>query len=264
MGLIEALILAVVQGLTEFLPVSSSGHLTIFQNLSESFEEPGLTYDILLHMGTLIAVGIYFKEEIINICRGLVTGEDSRQNITESPRKVALWIALACIPTALIGFAGKKYVISASESIKWVGFFLICTGIVLFFTGFVRSEGRRFLRWYHPLIIGIAQGLAVLPGISRSGLTISVALFLGIERSYSARFSFLISIPAIFGANLLEINEFIRLSSESLLVYLTGMTVAAVVGIGAIHLVMKAVEELKFNLFSYYCLILGGCILIFF
>ena len=196
-----------VQGLTEFLPVSSSGHLVFFQSLF-GMEESYLLFDVVLHLGTLLAVVIFFWADLQEMIYGIVSifkgKKEDRQRV-----KLLLWIILASLPTGLAGvFFYDEFKFLFSKP-KIVGFMLLATGLLLFSTRWLKKEGRNLvkMRWMDSILIGIAQGLAIIPGISRSGATISTGLFCGLDRELSGKFSFLLSIPAISGAMLMEAQK---------------------------------------------------------
>ena len=243
-------ILGFVQGLTEFLPVSSSAHLVFFQNFL-GWNEPALFFDIMLHLATVIAVLIYFRKDIV----ALFTSE----------RKTLYLLILASVPTAIIGFAGKDYFKEAFSSISSVAVFLFITGIILLIAQFFGKEKKAFSSFgvSDALLIGVAQGFAIMPGISRSGATIAVAMLLGYKRSDSARFSFLLSVPAVLGAALLGFKDFsgdIGVSYGSVAV---GMLVAVIAGLLAIHYLIKLLNNNKLYIFGYYCLVVSVLVFVF-
>ncbi|MBM4338000.1 MAG: undecaprenyl-diphosphatase UppP [Deltaproteobacteria bacterium] len=251
----QAIFLGMVQGLTEFLPISSSGHLVFFQSLF-GMKEPQLFFDIMLHFGTLLAVAIYFRRDISGIIRGiesLVTGK--RKN--EEGIKLFFLIIVASIPTGLMGFLGKDWFESLFSRPSIVGGMLLVTGSFLWLTRWVKREDRRLekMSWIDAILIGVAQGIAIIPGISRSGATISMGLFCGLNRELAGRFSFLLSIPAIVGATLLEIRKIQSVSEISL--PLIGMAVAFGVGLLSLTLLMRIIKTGNLSNFSYYCWAIG-------
>ena len=263
---IQAIILGIVQGLTEFLPVSSSGHLVLFQNLF-GFKEPELLFDISLHVGTLIAVCIVFFKEIRAILVALVRlpgliriagGLRPVFNDNEDVR-IALLIVVGSIPTAILGFLFHKISNQIFGAVWIVGVMLIVTGTLLWLTRQLRSEGRPLLQvsMKDALIVGVVQGLAVLPGISRSGSTISIALLLGVDREVSGRYSFLLSIPAILGALLLGFDSSIAETSISGGMVLLGTFSAGIVGYAALKVLLHIIKQGQLYWFAPYCWLLG-------
>lgn len=255
MSISHSILLGLTQGLTEFLPVSSSGHLVFFQNLF-GLREPPIFFDVMLHLATLLAVILFFRTDIWKIIKGVGGVFKKNQNNT-SPLKLLFLIILATFPTGLIGLVFKDWFESFFSEPRWVGGFLFLTGLFLFFTRFIKKEGKPLdgMRWSDALLIGIAQGIAILPGISRSGATISAGLFLGLNRELSGRFSFLLSIPPILGATLLEIRG--MEPNLSLGTHLIGTGVAFVTGMISLTFLMKVIRMGKLYHFSYYCCGIG-------
>ncbi len=255
MSMLQAIFLGVVQGLTEFLPVSSSGHLVFFQSLL-GLKEPPIFFDVMVHVGTLLAVVVYFRTDIWKIIEGIGSALRKKEGNQEGV-KLLLFIILASIPTGLMGLLFRDWFESFFSKPQWVGGMLILTGLVLWFTRFVKGEGRPLPRmeWVDAVFIGIAQGLAIIPGISRSGATISIGLFCGLDRELSGKFSFLLSIPAILGATLLEMKKVD--SMGSLWPILFGSVVAFGVGILALTFLIRIIKIEKIFNFSYYCCGMG-------
>ncbi|MFH1416096.1 MAG: undecaprenyl-diphosphate phosphatase [Elusimicrobiota bacterium] len=251
------IILGAIQGLTEFLPVSSSGHLVIFQNFLD-MGAGGMTLDIFLHTGTLAAVIVIFRKDIMELMRGFLSSV--RITKTGSPEYVRLfWLVIAAnVPAGIAGVFFKDYIELFFAGGRYVYIFLIITGGVLFLNRFVRAEGFEMgrLRLGRSVVIGIAQMFAILPGISRSGMTITAGLLLGLKREDAVRFSFFLMMPAVLGATLLEILEFsaLAISVPELII---GMSVSFITGYGAIKLLLWTVKKSRFHLFSYYCVFAG-------
>lgn len=253
----EAAVLGLVQGLTEFLPVSSSGHLVIMQHFL-GFAEPPLTFDVSVHVGTLIAVIIAFYSDIVNL-------------IKHPLQKTTVLIIISCIPTALIGFFFKPLFESAFASLWVTGVGLIITGLLLWSAEQFSFSFKRIpdMSWRDALIVGTVQGIAITPGISRSGSTIAGGLFLGLEREAAARYSFLLSIPAVLGASLLEFKDAIAetalkgLNSLEIFPMLLGTLIAAAVGFLAVKAVVGLTKRGKLSFFAYYCWALGFMVLIY-
>jgi len=216
---------------------------------------------VMLHLGTLFAVVVYFRRDIWEIVQGLgatLTGKGGNR----AGRKLFLWIVLATVPTGLIGFIFKDWFETLFSKPKLVGVMLLVTGLVLWLTRFTKKEGRPIgkMGWIDSILIGIAQGMAIIPGISRSGATISTGLFCGLDRGLSAKFSFLLSIPAILGATLLEFRKIG--SVQELGTILIGTIVAFGVGIFSLTFLLKINKIGKISYFSYYCWIIGFTIII--
>jgi undecaprenyl-diphosphatase len=255
MSILKSIILGIVQGITEFLPISSSGHLVIFQKLL-GFKEPQLLLNVFLHFGTLIAVIIFYWDDIKRLLA--LNFEYNRER---------LLIILATIPTAIMGFGLKDIFEGLFGSIVAVGIALLITGILLWLVENININSNKSileLSWWHAILIGIAQGMAITPGVSRSGITIVAALFLGLSRKSAARFSFLIFIPAVVGATFLETLDIIEtgILEMNFLALLLGTIVSAVVGYLSIKLLLKILEDDRLNYFAYYVWSLGALILI--
>lgn len=268
---LQAIFLGIIQGLTEFLPVSSSGHLVLFQNLL-GFKEPELLFDICLHIGTLIAICIVFFHEIKTIFMTLIHfpslaktagGYKSLYERNEQVRMTAL-IVMGTIPTALLGFFFHKVADQIFGAVWIVGAMLLVTGSLLWFTRYINPNGRPAGRvtTKDALVIGLTQGLAIIPGISRSGSTISVALFMGVDREVAGRYSFLLSIPAILGALILGFDPSISQTSISAKVILMGTISAAIIGYISLKILLHIVKQGKLYYFAPYCWLLGFAALI--
>ena len=257
MTVIETLFLGLIQGLTEFLPVSSSGHLVIFQNIL-GFKEPELLLDSSLHMGTLLAVCIYFRSDIKEIISDLWQRDFKAEGTT-----LAVWVVIASVPTALIGLFLQTQIEKIFASVQTVGAMLIATGFIVALPRLSRSRDAYKQMWLlTALAIGTAQGLAIIPGISRSGATIACGLLCGLEREHAARFSFLLSIPAIVGALALQMNiaDVARVGFASLVV---GFGTSALVGLMALKLLMGIVKKGHLSYFAPYCWA-GGLVVVIF
>ena len=258
----QAVLLGILQGITEFLPVSSSGHLVITKNLF-NLNEPDLFFDTMVHFGTLIPVLLIFKEDLGTILRKLFTliSQVSSQNqckkaLTDNPqlRLIGL-IGIAIVPTAVIGILFKDLFERLFASVLMVGISLVLTGTLLSLTRIAshpqkKVEGMTFV---DAIVIGFSQALAITPGISRSGATISIALFLGIDRELAGRFSFLILIPAVLGAIIVNFRlpETYVLSYFSII--LAGTTAAAITGYFSLRVLLRFVRQGKLYCFSPYC-----------
>jgi undecaprenyl-diphosphatase len=266
-----AIALGIIQGITEFLPVSSSGHLVLLQNVF-GLAEPELLLNIWLHVGTLMAVVIVFYKEIFSILttlmnfphiyrthKGLVAMFKHNQDV----RLVGL-IIFGSIPTGILGILFHEMADQIFSSVQLVGIMLLITGTFLWLTRWTNIHGRPLSRMKvsDSLMIGLAQGLAILPGISRSGATISAALFLGIDRELAGRFSFLLCIPAIVGALIVSLKSSNIYSTIPVEGIFAGTVAAALTGFFALKLLLKLVRQGGFYYFSPYCWIVGSAALI--
>ena len=210
MNNLETIFLGIVQGLTEFLPVSSSGHLVIFEKII-GLKEPEILLDTSLHLGTLIAVCIYFRNDLVHMVTELwsfVSPGPKKQDVARPNARLAMMVALGSVPTAIIGLAFKDSLEKAFGSLFLVGVMLLITGTIVGITRLIPKSHNAKMQ-VGPLIalaVGTAQGLAIMPGISRSGSTIVCALLLGLDRELAGRFSFLLAIPAIVGAVILQFD----------------------------------------------------------
>jgi undecaprenyl-diphosphatase len=264
MDYVEAVVLAVIQGLTEFLPVSSSGHLVLAQHWFGQFSETNLLYDIMLHLATVTAILVYFRHDLLTLGLGYVGWSTTRGSLFQGfERRTIHFILVASIPTAIIGLGIRGIGLENLVQPSVVAVMLLITGVILWMgRGKNSIRGIQHMGIRDALAIGVVQGVAVLPGISRSGSTIASGVLLGLDRELSARFSLLISIPAIVGATILEIGHVMNHVHEPIGMYATGMVVAAFVGYGSISLIIKLVREDHFHLFSYYLWPLGTTILL--
>lgn len=261
MTYLQAIILGTVQGLTEFLPVSSSGHLVIGQHLF-GLTEPELLFDVAVHIGTLLAVFIYFRREIAAIVVAVCKWPFTRELTPET--RLGFMIVAGSIPTAVIGLLLEKKAEILFSSLVLVGAMLIGTGVWMWFTRRIPlSHGNKELSLTRTLLIGTVQGLAVIPGISRSGSTIAAGLYLGLSRETAARYSFLLSMPAILGAALISMREFTGTGTASLPSVLAGSIAAAVIGYGALAFLVYIVKKGSLYLFAPYCWAAGGLCLAF-
>ena len=274
MTTLEAIILGIVQGLTEFLPVSSSGHEVLLQQLL-GLKEAELFFDVCVHLGTLVAVLAVFWKEIKNIIMALlrffamVRNKDGLRSAIESDPelKMALLIVIGSIPTAFMGLAFSRIADRLFASIFIVGLMLMVTGLILWLTRWRTKQpqplDRGRLTPKNAFLIGIVQGLAIIPGISRSGSTISMGLLLGINRELAARYSFLLSIPTIIGAGLLSLKDGLLETDLALQIPLVGAFTAAIVGYAALRALLQVVNIGGLHLFAPYCWLIGIVAIIF-
>ena len=265
MTYLSSFIMGLVQGLAEFLPISSSGHLAIAENLLGMETAIPEFFDVLLHLGTLLAVFVAYWGEICQMVaeffRGIgdiAHGTTPRQ--VPPARRLILLIVAATLPLVLVLPFHKK-VQALSSNMVFVGAALVVTGFLLFVCDLLRkgkkNESRATVA--DALIVGVAQAIATLPGISRSGMTISAGCFCGFERKFAVRFSFLMSIPAILGANILSLADAAKAGIvwAEVPVYMVGVITAAVVGYACIRLLKLVAEKGRFGAFSYYCWAVG-------
>jgi undecaprenyl-diphosphatase len=256
MDTLNAILLGILQGLTEFLPVSSSGHLVIAQAMLPGFAQPGVVFEVLLHAGTMAAVMVYFRRE----CLQLASAPFRPATESRPDRKLLLLLAAGSVPTAIIGLLLKDHVETLFENLTVTSLMLLITGVLLFVSERFRGEGRREadLNLRDALLVGLVQGAALLPGISRSGSTIAVLLLLGVAGETAARFSFLLALPAVAGATLLSLRELSVLPPGTLPVYLAGAGMAFLVGMVSIHLLLAVVRRKRLVAFALYCWLVGG------
>ena len=258
-SLVPAVLLGLLQGLTEFLPVSSSGHLALAQSLIPGFSQPGVLFDVTLHIGTLVAVCIYFWQDLREMVLSLFSS--GRGDAAASRRM--LWLLIAgSVPTAAIGLLFRKQFEAMFSDVYGVGVWFIVTGALLFLTDRVSTRGRALsaMGLLDALVIGVAQGLAIIPSLSRSGATIAAGVFLGLERGLLVRYSFLLSIPAVAGAFVLELvtHRHEALQGFDPLAYGAGTLAALVVGYWSIGVLLNMTRSRRLSVFAYYCWAVGG------
>ena len=267
MTFLSSFLLGLVQGIAEFLPISRSGHLAIAQNLlgmSDAGTVPEF-FDVLLHLGTLVAVFVAYwadiKDMVLEFFRG--AGDlihHSTPNPVPPARRLILLIILGTLPLFVV-LPVKDAVQGLSNSMAFIGAALIVTGVLLFVSDRVKKgrKNERTATWLDVLIVGIGQAIATMPGISRSGMTITTGCFVGFERKFAVRFSFLLSIPAVLGANILSLADAAKtgINWAEVPVYLVGVVTAAVVGYLCIRLLRFIADRGKFGAFAYYCWAVG-------
>ena len=266
MTYLMSVILGFVQGVAEFLPISSSGHLSVLQNWF-GMEEPDNLFNVLLHFATLVAVCAVYWRDILDMIaeffRGLAAlfgGGKGRNAPVPPARRLVMMVILGTLPLVLILPIQDK-VESLGGSNLFVGVALLLTGVVLFLSDRM-ARGRKTVRTAtvtDALLVGCAQAVAVIPGLSRSGCTISAGMALGFERTFAVRFSFLLSLPAVLGATLLKVVDVAQdgVDPSLLPMYLVGMVIAGVVGYFSIRLVNLLAQKNKFGRFAYYCWAIG-------
>lgn len=272
MTLLSSIVLGIIQGVTEFLPISSSGHLAIAENLLNMSNAGNIPdfFDVLLHLGTLVAVFVAYWGDIRDMIREFFLGvSDLVHRSTPSPvppaRRQILMIVVSTLPLFLI-LPLKRRIENLSDNMLFVAVALLFTGCLLFASDRVR-KGRKTERnatMVDALLVGVAQAVATCPGISRSGTTITAGCFVGFDRKFAVRYSFLMSIPAILGANILSLKDALEAGIVwgEVPVYLVGVAVAAVVGYGCIRLLRMIANKGEFGWFAYYCWAVGVVTLI--
>jgi len=281
MSLLQSIFMGLIQGLTEFLPVSSSGHLALFKALFHVQTDTGIMFDVLLHLGTLVAIfAVYYKDIWELICEGVSIVIDFLANVgiaignLSSPRKkkyhkmvdtpyrrFVMLIIVSTIPTGIMGVLGQNLIEAASATVLVPGICLIITSILLFISDRVKTgkKTEENASYGNAVVIGVCQGFATLPGLSRSGTTITACLLSGFDRTFAVKYSFIMSIPAVLGAAVLELKDLslATTASSEIVNYVVGMVVAAVVGYICIKTMLLVVRKKKFTIFSVYCMIVG-------
>ena len=278
MTLFQSIILGLVQGLTEFLPVSSSGHLAIVKKLFSIDTGGDIVFELLLHLGTLVVILVVFRKDIkrlfiavFGMIADLVTNLARRSKnkrggeqqllkciVSTNYRKFALLLIISTIPTAVIGLIGEKLIGDASDSLIVPGICLVVTGLMLMLSDRLPENDKipQDVTYREAVIIGIAQGIAVLPGISRSGATICACLFCGLNRRFAVRYSFILSIPVVLGGLILSLKDMTAWPSVSLsaaMIPAAGILTAMIVGFACIRTMLRIVNRRKFRYFAFYC-----------
>ena len=282
MELLKAIFLGFIQGVAEFLPISSSGHLAIFKNVLGFDTDTGLLFDVLLHLGTLAAVFVVFWKDIWELVKegfaiigqffkslfGCLFKKQKWQPVVTTPyRRFVMMVLVSTIPTGIMGILLEGAINSASATLIVPGILLLINGIQLLISD--RLPDGKLTEADAPYgkaaIVGIAQGVATFPGISRSGTTITACLACGFKREFAVKYSFIMSIPAILGALVLELLDFSpeMLSGTDMVNYLAGTLVSAVVGYVCIKTMLVVVRGKKFKYFAYYCFAMGAFAVLF-
>ena len=282
MSILQAIVMGIIQGVTEFLPVSSSGHLAIMKNIFGMETDTGLLFDVLLHFATLIAVFAVMYRDIIKLIadffgivrdffinigrafKNLFSGNKVpyKRLASTSYRKFVIMLIVSTIPTGILGYLMKDMVESVGATLLVPGICLLATGFILLLSDFLEDVGKKpkDANYGDAFAIGTAQGIATLPGLSRSGTTITACLLCGFDRKFAVKYSFIMSIPAILGAMVLEFKDFgdLQIEGSEIAAYIIGMVIAAVVGYVAIRLMLNLVQGRKFKFFAFYCLGIGA------
>jgi len=255
MTVLEAIILGIIQGLTEFLPVSSSGHIVLGEAILNTQSSDNLLFAVIVHLATVLSTMVVFYKDIFEIVKGLLKFKWNEE------AKFALNILVSMIPVLFVGLFLKDEVEQFFDGrIAFVGAMLILTGILLFVTMFATKKLNP-LKPFSAFIIGVAQAIAVLPGISRSGSTIATGLLLGIKKTEIARFSFLMVVPPIIGIALLDFKEYLESPADHLqsgVSLLAGFIAAFITGLAACKWMIEIVKKGKIQYFAYYCFLVGA------
>ena len=282
MTFIQSVFLGIIQGITEFLPVSSSGHLSILRNLFGIQTDGGLLFDVMVHLGTVIAICVVFRRDVLRMigetirmvsdiwANGSVLIHNKKEKdarrykkiLHNNYRRFVVMVLCATIPTAVIGYAARDLVTLASDSLLAPGIGLILTAVFLIIAD-VSENGKKIpkdISFTNSFLIGIAQGISTLPGLSRSGTTIAACLISGYDKRFAVKYSFIMAIPAILGAACMEIGQAFSggVSLSQFFIYLAGALTAGVVGYFSCRKMLTIVRKKKFRGFAIYCLILGS------
>ena len=282
MSLFEAILQGIIQGLAEFLPISSSGHLAIFQEVFD-INSIGMVFDVMLHFGTLLAICVAFWSDVVNLFKeGIAIVRDfiinvfvffrnigksdkkkqSYKKMVISPyRKFVMLVIVSTIPTGILGILLEELITKASTSLLIVGICLLITGVLLLISDRLPSgkKNAKNISYKEAGFVGIVQGFATLPGISRSGSTITACLLCGFDKSFAVKYSFIMSIPAVLGATILELKDFgsLSISGTEISHYIIGTLIAAVIGYICIKTMLVLIRGKKYKYFSYYCFMMG-------
>jgi len=260
MSLTRAVILGLVQGITEFLPISSSAHLTYFQKYL-GIDKLQLSFTVFLHFATLLAILLFFRKDLWEILKGFRNIKGPKTNPST---RILFLLVIGSLPIAILGILLKDKIESLFSNIELVSLFLILTGILLYFGNRIRNVHKGVLETgiVDALIIGTAQAFAILPGISRSGVTIIFALFCGLQRKWAVKYSFFLAVPAILGATLIELPSILSMVNFSTLTFYIAGTVAALFsGYWSLRVVLRFVQKSRLHYFAYYCVTLGLIVL---
>jgi undecaprenyl-diphosphatase len=281
MTLINAILMGIIQGVAEFLPISSSGHLAIFKGIFNINTDTGLMFDVLLHLGTLVAIFIAFWKDIkelivegfsiiglffVNIGIGfskLLHGNNKayKRIITTPYRRFVMLVIVSTIPTGILGVLFQNLIEYADATLLIPGLFLILTGILLTIADKVKvgKKNEKDATYKEAGLIGLAQGIATMPGLSRSGTTITACLLCGFEKDFAVKYSFIMSIPAVLGSVVLVLKDYtqVTVTRIDMVNYFVGTVIACVVGYICIKTMLVIVRGKKFKYFAYYCFIIG-------
>jgi undecaprenyl-diphosphatase len=265
---IQAAVLGFVQGLTEFIPVSSSGHLVVVPHFLDWHfsREEAFVFDVLVQLGTLVAVLVYFRQELLAIARSFILGIARRQPLVDADARMGWLLILATIPAAVIGLLCKDLVEQAFASVKMTGAFFLVTALLLLASEAFGSRSRSLeqLDWKDSLWIGFFQVVSLLPGVSRSGATMTGGMIRHFDRPAAARFSFLMSVPVMLGAGMLAVKDLLEMPAASgfILPLTVGFLAAMLSGYIAIRWLIAYLSRHSLHLFAGYCVLLGLTVLL--
>ncbi|MFA6474158.1 MAG: undecaprenyl-diphosphatase UppP [Patescibacteria group bacterium] len=267
MDSIHAFFLGVVQGLTEFLPISSSGHLLAFHEITNAGIFDSLRFDAALHVGTLVAIIVYFWRDVVEIVQGFFRSLRSWQVKTDAKQKQAWTVIVGSIPAGIAGMLGEKWIEDNTRNL-WLVVITLVIGAVAFWLAEVwsrRQQQHAEVSYATAWVVGLAQVLALIPGISRSGATIVAGLGRKLDRVAAARFAFLVSIPVVTGAGALKLTDIIRGNPSSAEVFnvVLGVVTSAVVGYIAIRFLLKFVQRHSLSAFAWYRMIAAGALVVY-
>jgi len=250
MNYLDAIVLGIIQGLTEFLPVSSSGHLVLAEHLL-NVKMPGVTFEVLIHLGTLVSVLIYFRARLYRLVQALFV----RDMVGE--RQILLFLLIGTVPAGVAGILLRDLFETTFSNPVETSVELIITGLILLIPRFFRA-GNKGMSIGSAIVMGIGQAIAILPGISRSGTTIVSGMLAGVKPSEAAEFSFLLSIPAIGGAILLEAKHLLDMPTVLIMPYSVATLISFLFGLLSVYVVLTSVKRGKFDYFAYYCFAIGA------
>ena len=271
MDILQAIFIGIVQGLTEFLPVSSSAHL-IFAQEFLGVNQPGLAFDVLLHFGTLIAVISYFFKDILKMIKAFFLSIVDifkwrfKEGFKEDPYKKLAWmVIIATIPVGIVGIAFDTEIEAIFTSLTVPAVFLLITGLLLYISQRlnVGNKDMKNSSIKEAILVGIGQAFAIIPGLSRSGTTIGSGLLIGFDKEFAAKFSFLLSIPAILGATVTQLKGIGTGFDANLIPYVLGFLAAIISGYLAISVLLKIIKEKNLDIFAFYCWIVGAIVLVY-
>ncbi|MEG3591930.1 MAG: undecaprenyl-diphosphate phosphatase [Pseudomonadota bacterium] len=264
MDMVQAIVLAFLQGITEFLPISSSAHLILVPKIM-NWEDKGLVFDVALHVGTVLAVILYFKSDLADILSNWVKSFSNRKYVNEKS-KTAWYIIIACLPILIAGFYIENTAATEFRSVKLIGYATIFFGLLLWYADTIskKTPQTQQITARHALLIGFFQVFALIPGASRSGITITGGLISGLNRKQSIKFSFLISIPVILSAGIFEARKIVNsISATELIVPLVAAAVAGITAYYTIHFFLKLIEKIGFLPFIIYRIVIGLSLIIY-
>ncbi len=268
MDLIISIFLGIVQGLTEFLPISSSGHLVLLHDIFQIGKIDSLTFDVALHLGTLVALVVFFYKDIIKYLKAFLKSFVNWNLKNDLNQKIAWLILISMIPAVFVGYFFEEIIKSVFRASFPVAIVLILVSFLFFGAEKYSKKSKDFasLTWQKSLLIGMAQAIALIPGVSRSGITIISGMAFNLKREIAARFSFLMAIPIVFAAAIKKIYDAIQsqIVTEGILIYFLGFLSAAVIGYFCIKYFLRFLQKYSLNWFAVYRIILGVAILIYF